>query len=76
MHLEAAFERIAAKTPVTVMTRAAREHALAPADLDALFAEKAVTPYERSLLFSSVVDLMSMVVAKVQPSLPPRGSGP
>lgn len=69
MYLEAAFERIAAKTPVTVMTRAALEHALAPADLDALFAEKAVTQYERSLLFSSVVDLMGVVVAKVQPSL-------
>lgn len=69
MYLEAAFERIAAKTPVTVMTRAALEHARAPADLDALFAEKAVTQYKRSWLFSSVVDLKGMVVAKVQPSL-------
>jgi hypothetical protein len=56
MYLEAAFERIAAKTPVTIMTRAALEQALAAADPDALFAEKAVTPDERSLLFSSVVE--------------------
>jgi hypothetical protein len=69
MYLEAVLERVAAKTPVTVMTRAALEHALAPADLDALFAQKAVPQYERSLLVSSIVDLMGMVVAKVQPSL-------
>jgi hypothetical protein len=51
------------------MTRAVLEHALTPADLDALFAEHAEHQYENKLLFSAVVDLMGMVVCKVQPSI-------
>jgi hypothetical protein len=69
MYLEAVFERFAQKSPVTVMTRALMENALAPAALDAVFAEHAEQQYERTLLFSSIVDLMGMVVCKVQPSM-------
>ena len=63
------FERFVANAPVTVMARAAMEHALAPDALDALFVESANKGYERALLFSSVVDLMSVVVSKVEPSV-------
>lgn len=63
------FERFILKTPVSVLARAAMEHALAPEALDALFVERADKGYERELLFSSVVDLMSVVVSKVEPSV-------
>jgi hypothetical protein len=69
MYLEAVFARFAQKSPVTIMTRALMENALAPGDLDELFAKHAVTQYERTLLFSSVVNLMGLVVCKVQPAV-------
>ena len=69
MYLEAVFDRFAQKSPVTVMTRALMENALAPEALDELFAKHAVTQYERTLLFSSVVNLMGLVVCKVQPAV-------
>jgi IS4 transposase len=69
MYLEAVFERFAQKSPVTVMTRALMENALAPAALDGIFAEHAEQQYKRELLFSSVVDLMGLVVCKVQPAV-------
>ena len=69
MLLSNVFERFATKTPVTVMARAAMEHALAPEALDALFDENADKQYTRDLLFSSVVDLMGVVVTKGAPSV-------
>ena len=44
-------------------------HAMAPDALDALFRTTSEEQYEHQLLFSSIVDLMGMVVARVQPSL-------
>jgi len=69
MLLEKVFERFVEKTPVSVMARAAMEHALAPAAIDALFDAHADKQYTRELLFSSVVDLMGVVVGKVAPSV-------
>jgi hypothetical protein len=69
MFLSKLFERFAEKTPVSVMARAAMEHAMAPEALDALFGKHAEHQYEKELLFSSVVDLMGVVVCKVQPSV-------
>jgi hypothetical protein len=69
MYLEAVFDRFVKKSPVTVMTRALLENALAPAPINALFGEHSEWQYERTLLFSSVVDLMGMVVCRVQPSM-------
>jgi hypothetical protein len=63
------FERFVEKSPVTVMARATIEHALAPEYLDALFDKHAEQQYTRSLLFSSVFDLMSVVVTKIQPTV-------
>ena len=63
------FERFARQSPVTVMARAALEHALAPEAIDALFERTAQRQYTRTLLFSSVVDLMAAVVAKIQPAV-------
>src|SRR4051812_4825716 len=63
------FERFARQSPVTVMARAALEHALSPQAIDALFDRTAERQYTRTLLFSSVVDLMGSVVAKIQPAV-------
>jgi IS4 transposase len=69
MVLDAVLEKFVAKSPVTVMARAAMENALAPDVLNALFARTARTQYMRELLFSSIVELMGMVVGKVHPSI-------
>jgi len=45
------------------------EHALAPDALNALFATCAEHQYTRQLLFSSVVDMMGLVVCKIHPSI-------
>ena len=69
MLLAQVFERFVEKAPVSVMARATLEHALAPEALDALFEAHADRQYTRALLFSSVVDLMGVVVGKVAPSV-------
>jgi hypothetical protein len=67
--LDEIFERFVQQSPVTVMARAALEHALAPQVIDALFEQTAERQYTRTLLVSSVVDLMAAVVTKVQPAV-------
>ena len=69
MVLDDIFERFAQQSPVTVMVRAALEHALSPQAIDALFEQTAERQYTRTLLFSSVVDLMGTVVARIQPAV-------
>lgn len=69
MYLAQVFERFVQKGPVGVMARAAMEHALAPKALDALFEKHAKGQYTRDLLFSSIVELMSVVVCKIEPSV-------
>src|SRR5512135_3113886 len=69
MVLDDIFERFAQQSPVTVMARAALEHTLSPQAIDALFEQTAERQYTRTLLFSSVVDLMGSVVAQIQPAV-------
>jgi hypothetical protein len=69
MILSDVFERFVEKEPIGVMARTMMEVALAPAELDALFDLRSQQQYTRSLLFSSMVDLMGMVVSKVRPSV-------
>lgn len=69
MLLGEVFERFASQSPVSVMARAAFEHALSADATDDLFERHAQRQYTRDLLFSQVVDLMSLVVCKVRPSL-------
>lgn len=69
MVLDDIFERFAQQSPVTVMARAALEHALSPRAIDTLFEQTAERQYTWTLLFSSVVDLMASVVAKIQPAV-------
>ena len=69
MVLDDIFERFAEQSPVTVMARAALEHALSPRAIDALFEDVAEQQYTRTLLFSTVVDLMGTVVCNVRPAI-------
>lgn len=63
------FDRFVAKTPVTVMLRGVLERALAPDDLDQLFAQTAQRQYTRELLFSSTVDLLAVVACRIYPAV-------
>mgnify|MGYP003289657864 CR=1 FL=1 len=69
MILGEVFERFAKGSPVCVMARATLERALAPAAVDALFEEVAERQYTRTLVFSTVVDLMGTVVCRIRPSI-------
>ena len=69
MLLGRVFDRFVQDSPITVMFRGALERALAIEQLDALFKDTAERQYQRTLLFSSVVDLMSLVVCKIRPSV-------
>src|SRR3954471_10773012 len=69
MVLDDIFERCAGQSPVTVMARAALEHALAPRAVDAIFEAAAERQYSRTLLFSTVVDLMGSVVGNIRPAI-------
>ena len=60
------FERFIKGSPVTVMARAAMENALRPEELERLFEATATSQYTRELLFSSLVNLMSLVVFKIR----------
>jgi IS4 transposase len=69
MILSDIFHRFAQDSPLTVMTQAILENALPPATIDELFEDYADSQYTRKLLFSDVVDLMSLVVCSIRPSI-------
>lgn len=63
------FERFTQGDTIPVMTQAVIENALNPRVLDQLFEDVAEKQYTRELLFSSVVELMSLVVCGIRPSI-------
>jgi Transposase DDE domain len=63
------FERFLAESPICVMERVLLENIFAPDKLDKVFRSAAVRQYERELLFSTVVDLTSLVVCRKHPSV-------
>jgi hypothetical protein len=63
------FERFVEKAPVAVMARGIVERVLSPEALNELFERVADRQYTRELLFSSVFELMNLVVCRVQPSI-------
>lgn len=69
MVLGSIFERFVQHSPVCVMQRAVMENIFAPAKLDALFHRAAEVQYERELLFSTLVDVTSLVVCRITPSV-------
>jgi hypothetical protein len=62
------FSRLLEESPVAVMVVAVMERVFSPKKIDAIFAGAARFQYERELLFSTVVALMSQVVCGTQPS--------
>lgn len=62
-------ERFVRETPVTVMLRAVMENAFSVKSIDALFAKTATRQREGELLFSTVVDLLSLTVCGVRNSV-------
>jgi hypothetical protein len=63
------FSRFLKESPVAVMACALMERVLSPEKIDRIFAREAKMQYERDLLFSAVVDLMSEVVGGVRRSV-------
>jgi IS4 transposase len=69
MILDPVFERFVRASPLTVMARATLEHALSASALDELFEQHAQRGYTRELLFSTAVDLMSLVACGQLPTV-------
>ena len=63
------FERFVKKSPIAVMARAVVERVFCPEFLDDWFAKTADRQYTRTLLFSTLFDLMSQVVCGMFPSV-------
>jgi IS4 transposase len=69
MILNDVFERFARDSPLSVMAQGVLENALSPRVVDQLFEDVAERQYTRKLLFSSVVDLMGLVVCRIRPAI-------
>ena len=63
------FEQFVKKSPITVMVRALIERVFCPTFLDEWCDRTADRQYTRTLLFSSLFDLMSQVVCGMSPSI-------
>ena len=63
------FDRFADESPICVMARGLMERALTPQRLNVLFEKTAQCQYTRELVFSTVVDVMALVVCRVRPSV-------
>ena len=63
------FQRFMEKSPVPVMVQVLLELVLNPDKLEALFERATVEQYTRTLLFSTVFDLMNLVIFKTFPSV-------
>jgi IS4 transposase len=62
-------ERFLERSPFTVMVRSVLENLLRPDTLDDLFQQVADRQYTRQILFSTLVDLMGLVVCRIRPSI-------
>lgn len=63
------FEAFIEESAISVMNRMVLEHVFAPSKLNDVFQHAAELQYTRELLFSSVVDLMSLVVMRSRSSV-------
>jgi hypothetical protein len=67
--LSSIFEQFVQESPVSVMARVLMERIFAPERMDGLFTKYANVQYQQDLLFSSQVDLMSLVVCGIHKSV-------
>jgi hypothetical protein len=63
------FARFVEKSPISVMVRGTLERVLGAGQLDAWFDRIAQKQYTRTLLFSTVYDVLSQVVFRIKPSV-------
>ena len=63
------FARFVEKSPISVMVRGTLERVLGAGQLDAWFARTAQKQYTRTVLFSTVYDILSQVVFRIKPSV-------
>jgi Transposase DDE domain len=63
------FERFILDAPMPVLFRLLMERALDPQELDRMFESTATRQYTRELLFSSIIDLIAVVVCRIKPSV-------
>lgn len=63
------FDAFVAASPISVMMRGLMEQVYRPQRLDEVFESHAQTQYTRELLFSSLVNLLSLVVCGIHPSV-------
>ncbi|NQU32772.1 MAG: IS4 family transposase [Bacteroidetes bacterium] len=69
MIVSAIFKKFKEKAPLPVMARALIERVFNAKMLDKWFEQTAEKQYTRELLFSSIFDIMSLVICKVQPTI-------
>ncbi len=69
MVLREIYEKFVKGSPVSAMVRGSLEYAMPAEFLDDLFAEHAERQVSGELLFSTIVEMMSLVVCKVRPSI-------
>ncbi len=69
MALDAVLQRFIEASPVSVMARLALQRAVSAEWMDALFEQHRERQYTRELLFSTVIELMSLVAVGLRPSL-------
>lgn len=67
--LGAIFERFVEESPVSVMMRGLMERVFAPEQMNRIFEDNAKVQYTRELMFSRLVELMSLVVCGIHPSV-------
>ena len=67
--LDEVFTAFVEQSPVSVMMRALIERIFRPERLDEIFATHARVQYTRELLFSILVNLLSLVVCGIQASV-------
>lgn len=67
--LASVFDTFSVASPVSVMMRGLMERMFRPERLDAIFAVHSQVQYQRELLFSSLVNLLSLVVCGIHPSV-------
>lgn len=61
--------RFAKQSPITVMARLGMQRALDPNWIDEMFERQSQSQYTRELLFSTAVEVMSLVVTGLRPSV-------
>ncbi|HEY9619820.1 MAG TPA: IS4 family transposase [Crinalium sp.] len=67
--LSSIFDAFVKESPVSVMMRGVMEYVLRPQRINEIFESHAKAQYTRELLFSSLVDLLSLVVCGIHPSV-------